>query len=380
MNIAYIVSLKQPGLIAWIFREMVELEKAGAKISVFPTKYYVGPYMPKENWYTARWNLFDLFISQISWFLSHPGLYIKVLIIALRFFSIAEFGLAAYFTLNMKKQGVERIHCHLGDRKLYTGYFCKLLLGDIPLSVTIHAHELYINPNWKLFPIALNTCDKIVCIADLNKEILMQKWGIPEEKLHVIRLFGFSGQQEGGPSIILCVGRFERKKGHDILLDAVSQLVEEGFNIEVWLAGSPEPRSKGVDVIGYAKKLGLEKRVIVFGEVGAKVLKVLYRECDIFCLFSRHDEKGVPEGIPVVLMEAMSMEKPVIATRTGATHELVEEILIEEENTQAAVDSIKRLLNDSELRRLMGQKNLEIVKSTYSEANAVKLFRFLTNS
>ena len=215
MNIAYIVSLKQPGLIAWVFREMVELEKAGAKISVFPTKYYVGQFMPKENWYTARWNILDLFIYQIRWLLSHPVLYIKVLIIALQFFSLGEFCLATYFALNMRKQGVERIHCHLGDRKLYTGYFCKLLLKDILLSVTIHAHELYINPNWKLFPIALNSCDKIICIADLNKRIIKQKWGISEEKMHVIRLFGFSGIQNRNPSIILCVGRFEQKKGHD---------------------------------------------------------------------------------------------------------------------------------------------------------------------
>jgi glycosyltransferase involved in cell wall biosynthesis len=380
MNIAYIVSLKQPGLIAWIFREMVELEKAGAKISVFPTKYYVGPYMPREDWFTARWNFFDLFISQIRWLFSHPVIYIKVLIIALRFFSIAEFSLAAYFAWNMKKQNVERIHCHLGDRKLYTGYFCKLLLRDILLSVTIHAHELYLNPNWELFPIALNACDKIVCIADLNKKVLKQKWGISEEKLHVIRLFGFSGRQEGNPLSILCVGRFERKKGHDILLDAVSHLVEEGFDIEVWLAGSPEPGSKGVDVMGHAKNLGIEDRVVAFGEVGARVLKVLYRECDIFCLLSRHDERGVPEGIPVVLMEAMSMGKPVIATRIGATHELVEEILIEEENLQEALDSIRRLLTDSELRRFMGRRNFEIVKTAYSESNAMELFKILTGN
>jgi glycosyltransferase involved in cell wall biosynthesis len=336
--------------------------------------------MPKEDWFVARWKLFDLIISQIRWFFSHPGSYIKVLIIALRFCSIAEFSLATYFALKVKKQKIERIHCHLGDRKLYTGYFCKLLLKDIFLSVTIHAHELYINPNWKLFPIALNACDKIVCIADLNRRILKQKWGIPEEKLHVIRLFGFSGKQEINPSIILCVGRFERKKGHDVLLKAISQLVREDFNIEVWLAGCPEPGSKGVDVMGYAKKLGIENRVVSFGEVGEKVLKVLYRECDIFCLLSRHDDRGVPEGIPVVLMEAMSMGKPVIATRTGATDELVEEILIEEESSNEALDSIRKLLNDPELCRFLGKKNQEIVKTAYSEKNAIELFKILKSN
>ena len=172
MNIAYIVSLKQPGLIAWVYREMVALEKIGAEISVFPTKYSVGPYMPKKNWFTARWNIFDIFISQICWLVFHPVLYLSTLVAALRFLAIKEFSLATYFALHIKRQGVERIHCHLGDRKLYTGYFCKLLLRDTLLSVTIHAHELYINPNWELFPVALNACDHIICIADLNRKIL----------------------------------------------------------------------------------------------------------------------------------------------------------------------------------------------------------------
>ena len=368
MNLAYIVSMNQPGLIAWIFREMVALEKLGAKVSVFPTKYSVGPYMPKENWFIAKWNVFDIFISQFRWLFGRPIPYIKTLIAAFRFLSIAEFSIATYFALHMKRQNVERIHCHLGDRKLYLGFFCKLLLGDIPLSVTIHAHEMYAHPNWKIFPVALNACDHIICIADLNKNILKQKWKIPDEKLHVIRLFGFNNDQDRIPSVILCVGRFESKKGHDILLDVTSQLVKEGFDIELWLAGSPEPGSKCVDVLGYARKLGIENRVITFGEIGNKVLKVLYRECDIFCLLSRRDESGAPEGIPVVLMEAMSMGKPVIATRTGATHELVKEILIEDEDTQAAKDAIRRLLSEPELRRSMGKRNREIVKTSYSDA------------
>jgi glycosyltransferase involved in cell wall biosynthesis len=76
-------------------------------------------------------------------------------------------------------------------------------------------------------------------------------------------------------------------------------------------------------------------------------------------------------------MEAMSMGKPVIATRTGATNELVEEILIEEEDTQAAIDAIRRLLNDSELRRSMGRRNMKIVNASYSENNALELFKIL---
>jgi hypothetical protein len=59
---------------------------------------------------------------------------------------------------------------------------------------------------------------------------------------------------------------------------------------------------------------------------------------------------------------------------------LVEEILIEEENLQEALDSIRRLLTDSELRRFMGRRNFEIVKTAYSESNAMELFKILTGN
>ena len=379
MHIGYIVSLKQPGLIAWIYREMVALEQLGVRVSVFPTKYFVGPYMPKENWFTARWTPLNLLFSNVILLFTRPLTYLSVLMRAIRFNAVPEFFLAGFFGLHMKKMGVDRIHCHLGDKKLYVGYFCQLFLVNIKLSVTIHAHELYANPNLKLFPVALNACDHIICIADLNKKILNQKWGIVDEKIHVNRLFGFSDDQKRDPAIILCVGRFEQKKGHDVLLDAVAQLVEENFDIEVWLAGSPVPGQNGVDVLGYAEKLGIENRVVSFGEVGEKILKVLYRECDIFCLLSRHDEKGVPEGIPVVLMEAMSMGKPVVATSTGATEELVKEILVEEEDAQAAADAIRSLINYPDTRRSMGENNKEIVKTSYNKKNINHLFKILSS-
>jgi colanic acid/amylovoran biosynthesis glycosyltransferase len=132
-----------------------------------------------------------------------------------------------------------------------------------------------------------------------------------------------------------------------------------------------------VDVFAYSKKLGIENHIIFFGEVEEKALKVLYRKSDIFCLLSRHDECGVPEGIPVVLMEAMSMGKPVIATNTGATNELVEEILIDEEDVQAATNAIRRLVEDPELRTNMGRRNHEITVESYSEDNIIKLYDVL---
>ena len=49
----------------------------------------------------------------------------------------------------MKKNNIRHIHTHFGDRKFFIGYYCKKILKT-NLSVTIHAHEIYCNPNEKL--------------------------------------------------------------------------------------------------------------------------------------------------------------------------------------------------------------------------------------
>jgi colanic acid/amylovoran biosynthesis glycosyltransferase len=103
------------------------------------------------------------------------------------------------------------------------------------------------------------------------------------------------------------------------------------------------------------------------------MLDVLYRTCDIFCLPSVVDSTGVSEGLPVVLIEAMSYGKPVIATRLAGTPELVEDILIEERDVAGLTEALRRLIADPELRQRMGQRNVEIVEAEYSKANVKQM-------
>jgi len=389
MNLGYIISAKQPGLHAWLYREIAALKKRGLKIFIFPTKYFEGPYMPDRDWFVARRSAAGLVCAHVRWLFTHPLRYVRALAAAISYNAFLEFILAGYFSVVMKRRKIERIHCHFGDRKLYVGYFCRMFT-DLPLSVTIHAHELYANPNPRLFPAALGACDRIVCIAELNKKLLVEKWGIKKDKIHVIRIPGFFRAETKGPIadtdeaegkrplVVLCVGRFEAKKGYDILLEAVRRLTDEKIDIKLWIAGSPPPGGKrGVDVKAEAVNRGLEDRTVIFGEVNESVLKTLYRGCDLVCLLSRRDEAGVPEGIPVALIEAMSMGKPVVATSTGATSELVKEILIEEEDVGAAADAIRRLASDSRLRLAMGERNIKITEECFGEKNIDKLYDVL---
>jgi glycosyltransferase involved in cell wall biosynthesis len=105
-----------------------------------------------------------------------------------------------------------------------------------------------------------------------------------------------------------------------------------------------------------------------------KQLRFFYSKADIFCLPSvDHPEQG-PEGIPVVLMEAMAAGMPVITTATGGTIELVNEIIVPQRDPEAIATSIMRLAKNPGLRKRMGQENQRIIRNLYSPENLNVLF------
>lgn len=285
--------------------------------------------------------------------------------------SLIDLHLAIDFSKNMRGLKVNHIHCHSGDHKLYIGYYCKCIL-EISLSVTIHAYELYSNPNWSLFKKSLLACDSIISISNYNKEFLIKNFGIPPDKIKVVYLF-VPNKIIKPKFKVLIVGRFALKKGHEVLFRAIKQLNRD--DVELWVAGSGP-----VNLRQKAKEFGIEDKVVFFGNVSDAVLRVLYENCNLFCLPSRkatwyNAGKIIEdnEGIPVSLMEAMSFGKPVISTKHAGIPELVENILVEENNCDELAKALGELIDNLVLSEKMGIRNREIIDNNFSEKNALKL-------
>jgi colanic acid/amylovoran biosynthesis glycosyltransferase len=367
-NIAYIVSM-QHGLDAWTFRELAALDDA-INVYVFPLRYGSGPYMPRAAWYCHRFNRWQVLLRQ-PWGLIHqPMRYAQLLVEALRTRSLVDFLLGIDFAQVMAKQHVEMIHCIYGDHKLFIGYYCKKLLG-LPLSAALYGYDLRNNPNWTMFRRAIRAADNVVVNCDFNKQLLAETAGTAvSESAKVIRHYAEVQPDKLLDKVrILIVGGFSARKGHDVLFRAIQALAEAGENIEVWVAGYPG----AVDVAQLACDCGVADKVVVFGSISDQGLNYLYQHCDIFCLPSKPDAWGVSEGLPVALVEAMAHGKPVISTRLSGIPELVEEILVEPDDVIGLAEAIKRLVNDPELRRIQGQRNVEITQAQYSKENVLVL-------
>jgi len=368
-RIAYIVYGGKGGLEAFIHREITALVSRGIDIELFFTKYRRDPINGPEKsgwkWHSfRRTNVFVALMKTLCACITRP----RLAKFAVTNGAVREFALACYYAPIMRCRNISHIHCHFGDRKLTVGFFCAELLG-LSLSVTIHAHEIHRSPNPYIFRCALKRCSRIFAISDYTRKKLVDKFNAPEDKVITSRLFVDWEEFDNNRSTVtvLTVGRFAERKGHRYLLEAAKLLQEENVRFIIIGFGPLDIRQMVADY-------GLEDSVIVFDKMSLKQLHFFYSKADIFCLPSiNHIEQG-PEGIPVVLMEAMAAGMPVITTATGGTVELVNQIIVPQRDPNAIATSVIQLAGNPGMRRRMGQENQKIIRDLYSPKNLNVLY------
>ena len=362
-KVAYIIGMGKGGVAGFTYREVEVLHAHGFEIALFPLTYREGPYMPAKDWPVFRPTAPKLLVAQLSRFLSRPGRYISLLMTALRANSVREFVLAMSFVGDMAKWGARHIHCHFADSKLYTGYYCSQWL-DLPLTLTAHAYDIHLNPNPRMLKIALGRCEKLVVQSEFNRDLVMRNFGVPEDKTVLIRAHG--DMSEPASTKVLMVGEFREKKGHEVLFEAIKRLGRE--DVVVWIVGEGP-----LDVRRMARDMGVADQVVFLGVIGRELLCIVYDGCDMLVQPSRTASDGDMEGIPAVLMEAMSRGKPVISTRHAGIPELVEEVLVDERDPDALAQAIAKLADDPGLRKKLGARNIEIIKAGFAAEAALQL-------
>ena len=372
-RLAYITSMATGGLAGFNYKELVELQRLGVNIELFITKALPGPYMAPKGVPMTTIRLGPIFGRFLWSLIGQPMTMISLMLESLQNKCFKDLLIACDWAAHMRATRREWIHCHWGDHKLYIGYFAHRLTG-LPLSVTLHGYDLYANPNWKMCEIALRACARIITISEYNRQLLVRKFGELGGRVQVIRLFTEMIENPAfykNVTKILIVGGFQDRKGYDILLKALASLKRP--DLHLWIVGYKGP----VDVRGLVRDLGLQNSVTILGHISDEVLRLVYTFCDIFVMPSRIDIAGVGEGLPVALMEAMSYEKPIVATQHTGIPELVPDILVPENDIEGLAAGLAKLADNPELRRQMGERNRKIVAQQYSRDNVAQLLSAL---
>ena len=153
------------------------------------------------------------------------------------------------------------------------------------------------------------------------------------------------------PPRLLYVGRFEYRKGIDLLLDALPAILAAVPAAHCQLIGH-DPGDHWQQRF-WADNPGLDRgRVSFAGRVNAAQLRIAYRECDVFVAPSRYESFGL------IYAEAMAWGKPVVGCRAGGVPEVVLDgetgVLVEAGDRDALRDRLILLLSDPALRARLG--------------------------
>lgn len=159
--------------------------------------------------------------------------------------------------------------------------------------------------------------------------------------------------------VIGAVGRLSPEKGFDLLIRAVSQLLHKGLNVQLLIIGEGDERSRLERIIN---ETGMANRIRLLGY--RTDMRTLYECMDVFALSS------LREGLPNVLLEAMALEVPVVATRIAGIPQLIKDndngLLVDPDSPASLEDGLSRLIQDRSLRNRLSQSGRDTIESHYS--------------
>jgi glycosyltransferase involved in cell wall biosynthesis len=164
------------------------------------------------------------------------------------------------------------------------------------------------------------------------------------------------------------VGRLSEEKGFDRLILAAHRLIEQGFDLELVIVGEGDARRKLTCLI---EKLGRQDRIHL---VGFRADTIAWHQAmDVFVLSS------LREGLPNVVLEAMALETPVVATRIAGVPRLVQHqktgLTIEPDDAQQLTSALAEVLANAELRKTLAAAGRKVIEEQFSFSRRMEKIR-----
>lgn len=380
-TIAYVMSRFPKISETFILYEILELERLGLHVEVFPlireqaqTVHPEAQAIVERAHYSSFLSL-PLLRAQGYWLRKRPLRYLRAWWRALRGnLSTPSFlartlvlvPQAALFARQMHELGVEHLHAHYATHPALTAYVVREL-ADIPYSFTAHAHDIYLER--PMLDEKIRRAGFVVTISQYNRELLRSLYGDDAaEKTVVIHcgvdpaVFQPQERQPNQPFTMVCVASLQDYKGHPYLIESCAQLKARGLHFRCLLIGQGEDRPQ---IEAQIQRLGLSEQVLVLGPQPRNKVSQYVATADVVVLPSIVTRYGKQEGIPVALMEALASEKPVVATAISGIPELIEHehsgLLVPERDATALADALARLHGDPELGERLGAAGRETV-------------------
>lgn len=260
--------------------------------------------------------------------------------------------------------------------------------------VTVHGvmakRQLFINMLQKAYlftlaPWIFRKAAVTICLTKSDAEEIMAL-GCPQERIRIIsnpvdvEIFRPRAELEE-EDLVVWVGRFVPEKGLGTMISAAHRVALHSPGVRFVLVGDGPMAGKVRHLI---KKLGLEKNILLAGVLSPKQVSEIVARASVFLFTS------LKEGLPKVVLEAMSSGKAVVASNISGVSELIrtgyDGILVEPRDTKAFAEAITHILEDKKLRKKLGSKArdyvlrnhtwdriLDLTEEVYEEVSCVEV-------
>jgi len=289
----------------------------------------------------------------------------------------------------LKKNNYHIVHTH-NSKAGFVGRLAARLAGVPVIIHTVHGFAFHREePPWRrwLFKnleiLASRWCDRMIFISQplidwalkegiTGKDKIVKIYsGIDLDKFHPVaadeeKLIRKKWNINEDDAVIGIVSKLWEGKGHEVLINAFSRIKDEIENAKLIIVGEgylQDRLNKLVDGLGL-------KGSVIFTGFKSEVSEII----------SCFDVAVLPsffEGMGRVLLEAMAMGKPVVASRVGGIPDLVRDningLLTEPGDEKALYGALKRLLTDRDLAHMMGREGIKSVNEQFSSKVMVRL-------
>ena len=314
----------------------------------------------------------SLLRAHLAALVRHPTGYLRGLVAALSLgggarrllYNLFYFAEAVVAGRWFEHAGVRHFHVHYAS----TVGLLACRVFPLTMSITLHGRGEFVDPVGfhlrekvaaSAFVCAISHFARsrimMACEPALWGKIELARLGVDPESLT-------PGEFRAAPDPfeILTVGQLVPIKAHRLLVEALARVAREHPRVRLRLVGDgPERR----ELERYAAALGLADRVQFEGALDFDRVEHLYRRADLFVLAS------FDEGLPVVLMEAMAMQVPCVATSVAGIPELIRDgvdgLLVAPSDLESLAEAMLALVRDPERRRRMGEAARQRILACY---------------
>jgi len=357
VKVAYLVNIYPKTSHTFIRQEIQALEAAGVEVLRFTIRQspLKNDAADREEFERTRSILSEgaltLLARAIGVGLSRPLRLLSALRLAIQVGRRSDRGLLLHLAYLMEActllgwtKEVDWLHAHFGTNPAAVAMLLREL-GGPEFSFTVHGPEEFDKPEFLALGTKIHRAAFTVAVSEFGRAQLFRWADVADwNKIQVIRC-GVASEFFQAPTTIppaerrlVCVGRLSEQKGHLVLLEAVARLAERGEGFELTLVGDGPWRPQ---IEQFVRRRKLEGLVRLTGWMTPAQVRqeILRARCLVVPSFA--------EGLPVVILEALALGRPVISTAIAGIPELIEDGASGWLVPAGSIDSLARRISEA---------------------------------